>query len=218
MTDTPKPPKAAPHEVAEAVDEVCETRDDDSLAEKIESADVAVSVAAGQYRDHPVIRALGFLSEIADQPPAFTLATLAAAGGILAGRPKLAEAGLRTLAALSAATASKAAIKAVVVRTRPFMLLEHGEYETGVMGPNDGPWNSFPSGHTANAVAAARAIARVYPEAAPQLAAGAVAIAAVQVPRAAHHTLDVAAGAALGWACEAAVDRGFALWREGRDD
>ncbi|MRX51583.1 phosphatase PAP2 family protein [Paracoccus sp. S-4012] len=185
--------------------------DKPALVDAIETADVALSAEAGRHRHHPAVRAAGFLSEIADQPPAFTLAIAATAAGIVLDRPRLAEGGLRCLAALTVVTAAKSAVKAWVVRTRPSKLFEDGEYETGLDGPNEGPWNSFPSGHAANAVACARAIGRVSPEAGAAAMAGALAIAAVQVPRAAHHALDVVAGAALGWGVEAALD---ALWPE----
>lgn len=185
-------------------------RDPDAgLIEKVEAADVEASVQAGQYRDHRIVKVLGFISEISDQPPAFTLATLAAVGGVVGGRPRMAEAGLRSLAALTLATAAKSAVKATVVRTRPFMLLDHGDYERSTRDKDEGPWNSFPSGHTANAVAVARAVTRVYPDAAPGLGAAALGVAAIQVPRAAHHPIDVVAGAALGWAVEGLVN---ALW------
>lgn len=207
--DEQLPPKASDEKVETAVDEVVETDETDGIVERIHAADVAVSVKAGEYRDTPVIKALAFLSEISDQPPAFTAATLATLAGALTGRPRLTEAGLRSLAALGVATASKAAVKAVVVRTRPFVLMEHGHYETGLNGPNDGPWNSFPSGHTANAVAAARALSRVSPENAPLLGAAAVGIGVIQVPRGSHHPIDVVAGAAVGWTAETVVN---ALW------
>lgn len=177
----------------------------------IEKADVAVSAEAGKLRDRPAVKLLGALSEVADQPPAFTLAAAAAAAGVTLGRPTLAEGGLRALAALTLVTAAKSAIKSVVVRTRPHMLLDHGHYESGVLGPDEGPWNSFPSGHTANAVAVACAIGRVAPQAEGAALAAAIAIGVAQVPRAKHHALDVVAGAALGFAIEAGVN---ALWPE----
>ncbi|AXC49503.1 phosphatase PAP2 family protein [Paracoccus suum] len=211
MSDEEKlPPKASQQKVEAAVEEVTETDDDAGIVERVHAADVAASVTAGEYRETPLIKGLGFLSEISDQPPAFTLAGLAAVGGVLAGRPRLAEAGFRCLASLGVATASKAVLKAFIVRTRPFVLMERGHYETGLNGPNDGPWNSFPSGHTANAVAAACALSRVSPENAPLLSAAAVGIGAIQVPRGAHHPVDVVAGAMVGWAAEAVVN---AAWQ-----
>ncbi len=173
---------------------------------EIEHADVALSVEAARLREHPATRVMGTLSELADQPPTFTLTALAALAGLALGRPRLARAAMRGFASAALATAAKSAIKATVVRTRPYVLLEEGRYETGLLGPNEGPWNSFPSGHTANAVAVARAAARVVPERAAPLGLAALAVGAVQVPRGAHHALDVAAGALVGWLAEAAVN------------
>ncbi|MFC0812310.1 phosphatase PAP2 family protein [Paracoccus panacisoli] len=179
--------------------------EDDGLIERIEAADVALSEEAGKLRDHPLVEAAGAASEIADQPPALQLAALAVAAGVLAGRPRLAEGGVRAFLALTVAIQTKAAIKKAVVRTRPYKLLDEGHYETGVGGPDEHPYNSFPSGHTADAFAAAQAIGRV----APGLRGPALGLAAliglVQVPRATHHLADVVAGAAVGVAAEAAV-------------
>lgn len=181
----------------------------EDVIETVERADLAVAEQAAEVRHHPVTLALGHLSEVADQPPMFTLGALVFAGGILAGDRKVAQAGGRLLASVALATAIKSAVKAVVVRTRPYVLAEEGRYETGLMGPNEGPYNSFPSGHTANAVASARAVARVWPEATLPLYGAAAAIAAIQVPRCAHYPSDVTAGALVGLAAEAVVDR---LW------
>ena len=175
---------------------------EDSVIDQLHAADVALSVEAGQMRDHPVIAAAGAASEIADQPPAFALAAIALGAGLLSRRPRLAEGGGRALAALWLATRTKSAIKSVVVRTRPYKLLEEGHYETGVNGPDSHPYNSFPSGHTADAFAAARAIGRVAPGARGPLLGLAALIGLVQVPRATHHLADVIAGAAVGIAAE----------------
>ena len=184
-------------------------KEPENTAEEAEQAEIEATMEVARHADHPAIKALGFISEVSDQPPAFTLATLAGLGGFFAGRPRLAEAGLRCFAALAVATAAKSLVKASVTRTRPFMLREHGHYDRRKGGPNDGPWNSFPSGHTANAVAAARAISRVYPQVSGSALAGAAAIGAIQVPRASHYPSDVIAGAMVGYAAEALVNR---LW------
>ncbi|MBP1806123.1 phosphatase PAP2 family protein [Rubellimicrobium aerolatum] len=177
--------------------------------ETIEEADLAVAEAAAEVRHHPVTRALGHLSEVADQPPMFALGALTLAAGLLADERRLAEAGGRLLASVALATAVKSVVKAVVVRTRPHVLADGGEYESGLLGRNEGPWNSFPSGHTADAVAAARAVARVWPGAAVPLYGAAAAIGVAQVPRCAHYPSDVTAGALVGWAAEATVDRAW---------
>ena len=181
----------------------------DTIIDTIHEADVALSVEAGQLRDHPAVEALGFLSEISDQPPAFTLAAAAMAAGLLSRRSRLAEGGARALASLWLATQIKGRIKSAVVRTRPSKLLEEGHYETGVDGPDEHDYNSFPSGHSADAVAAARAISRVAPDARVPLMAAAGLVGLVQVPRAKHHLTDVLAGAVVGLVAEAAVNAVF---------
>jgi membrane-associated phospholipid phosphatase len=183
---------------------------------EIEHADVALSVEAARLREHPATRVMGALSELADQPPTFALTALAGLAGLALGRPRLAQGALRGFAAAAVATAAKSAIKATVVRTRPYVLLDEGRYQTGLSGEgtDGGPWHSFPSGHTANAVAVARAGARAAPEQAVPLALAALAVGVVQVPRGAHHALDVAAGALVGWLAEAAVNAAVSLATE----
>lgn len=181
----------------------------ETLIDTLHEADVALSVEAGQLRDHPAVETLGFLSEISDQPPAFTLAAAATVAGILTRRSRLAEGGARALASLWLATQIKGRIKSAVVRTRPHKLLEEGHYETGVNGPDEHDYNSFPSGHTADAVAAARAMGRVAPRAKGPLLAAAGIVGLVQVPRAKHHLTDVVAGAIVGLVAEAAVHAVF---------
>ncbi|PZO66536.1 MAG: PA-phosphatase [Paracoccus denitrificans] len=178
----------------------------DDVGGQIEEADVALSVEAGKWRDHPVVETLGFISEVSDQPPAFTLAGLSTVAGIALGRPRLAAGGARALASLMLATFVKGQIKKTVVRTRPYKLLEEGEYETGVGGPNHPDYNSFPSGHTADAFAAATAVARVAPDHRGSLMAAAGFLGLIQVPRAKHHLADVVAGALVGIAAEAVIN------------
>ncbi len=181
----------------------------EDVVETVEGADLAVAEAAAEVRHHPVTEALGQLSEIADQPPMLALGALMLVGGLLSGERKVAQAGGRLLASVALATAIKTAVKNAVVRTRPYVLAEEGRYETGLERRNEGPYNSFPSGHTADAVAAARAVARVYPEARLPLYAAATAIGIAQIPRCTHYPSDVTAGALVGLAAEAVVDR---LW------
>jgi membrane-associated phospholipid phosphatase len=182
-----------------------------SIIETVEEADLAVAGQAAEVRHHPVTRALGHMSDIADQPPMLTLGALVLTGGLLTGQRRVAETGGRLLASVALATAIKTVVKHMVVRTRPHVLADQGRYETGWLGPTDGPHSSFPSGHTADAVAAARALARVYPEAKLPAYAAAVAVAVIQIPRCAHYPSDVTAGAAVGIAAEALVHRAWSL-------
>lgn len=199
------------------MDDTDDTASAESIIDDLHEADVDLAVDAGQLRHTTFMAVAGPLSEIADQPPAFTLATAAMIGGIVTGRPRLARTGARVLASLAVATWIKATIKSKVVRTRPYKLLDEGHYETGLDGPDEGPYNSFPSGHTANAVAAARAIGRATPGARAPLYLGAAALGAVQVPRGSHFAADVVAGAVVGLVSEALVDAAFEAFVPGRD-
>ncbi len=174
-------------------------------ASAIEQADVAVARAVAPYRETQAVRALGFVSELADQPPLITICSATLAWGLLGGNRRLARTGARMLAAELLATALKTAVKRSVDRTRPKLLVEEGRYEMRPGHTRGSPINSFPSGHTAGAVTVARAIARDYPEHAAVAYAGAAAIAAIQIPRCTHYPSDLAAGAVIGVAAEAVV-------------
>lgn len=166
----------------------------------IEKADIAVAEAAGEVVGHPAVKFLGEASEMADQPPLVAASLVTIAAGLVLRRPAIAAAGLRMLAAHATATGIKAIVKRSVDRTRPHVLVDEGRYELAQGERNEPRYNSFPSGHTAGAVAVAEAIARTLPRAAWPARAWAVAIAALQIPRCAHYPSDVGAGAAIGWA------------------
>jgi membrane-associated phospholipid phosphatase len=171
-----------------------------------EEADVALAAHLARNKDHPLVRGLGSLSEIGDQPPLLALSGAVLAYGVLANNQRAAQAGARMLGSLVLATLIKTGLKHLVARTRPNVLLEEGRYEVEPFGPDKGEWHSFPSGHTAGSVAVARAVGRVYPQARAGAYAGAAAIALIQIPRGAHYPADVAAGAAVGIVAETAVN------------
>lgn len=173
----------------------------------IEEADIAVAQRLARRRGHPAVRAAGWLSGIGDQPPLITISGAVLAFGLVAGRPRATEAGGRMLASVLVATWIKAGLKRLVSRTRPNVLLDDGRYAVEPLGPDEGPWHSFPSGHTAGSVAAARALARTWPQARGPAYAGAASIAMIQVPRGAHYPIDILAGALVGLTAEAIVDR-----------
>ncbi len=160
---------------------------------------------AGELHDHPVVKFAGMLSEVADQPPmvAINLSTIAV--GLCRGDARLTRTGVRMLAAHSLATLAKAVIKANVDRARPKLFSDREDHRPKPGDTDEGPQNSFPSGHTAGAVAVARAVAREYPDAAGPAYAGAAAVAAIQVPRGTHFPIDVAVGAVIGLIAEAVV-------------
>jgi membrane-associated phospholipid phosphatase len=173
----------------------------------VEEADVAIAAHVAKGKDHPAIRMIGALSEVGDQPPLVALSGAFLAYGLIAGNRRAAQAGTRMLGALALASCIKTGLKHMVARTRPNVLLDEGRYEVEPFGPDQGAWHSFPSGHTAGSVAVARALGRTYPSAGPAAYLSAAAIAMAQVRRGAHYPLDVAAGALIGLAAEAAVDR-----------
>lgn len=172
-----------------------------------ERADLTLSQAAGEYRGTPLVRVLGTLSEVADQPQMVTINLLTVAAGAVRGDRRLLRTGVHMLAAHGLATLAKSAIKRSVDRTRPKLLVDEGRYDRGAGEHNEGPYNSFPSGHTAGAVAVARAVARRHEEAALPLYVAATAIALIQIPRCAHFVSDIGAGALIGAASEAVSHR-----------
>jgi membrane-associated phospholipid phosphatase len=153
------------------------------------------------------VRGLGTMSEVGNQPPLLALSGAVLAFGVLAGNRRATQAGIRMVGSLVLATLIKTGLKRLIARTRPNVLLQEGRYEVEPFGPDEGPWHSFPSGHTAGSVAVARAAGRIYPEVCPVAYTAAAAIALVQIPRGAHYPADVAACAIVGLAAEAAVDR-----------
>lgn len=174
-------------------------------ANDIEKADVAVAKAAAPWRKHPVVKALGTVSEVGDQPQMITICALTLGAGLLRRDGRLLGAGARMLASHLLATVIKMAVKKRVDRTRPFVLDDEGRYEMTVGSRDDKKYNSFPSGHTAGAVAVARAFGRTYPHHAHKANLGAASIAAIQIPRCSHYPSDIAAGALIGIGAEVFV-------------
>ncbi|RDE06928.1 phosphatase PAP2 family protein [Sphingomonas aracearum] len=175
-----------------------------SKAEKLDAA-LSDRLAAS---DAAVIRLGGAASELTDQPPLVLLSLGTAAVGALRRDPAMVRAGARMLLAHAIATQAKAAIKRRVDRTRPDAASERGTKGKLKKGRRyERNENAFPSGHTAGAVAVARAVARDYPAAAPLAHSAAVAAAAIQVPRGTHYPGDVLAGALIGLAAEPLASR-----------
>lgn len=183
-------------------------------ASKAERADAAVAKAAVRHQENPLVRLAGMIGDLADQPPLLIGSAATIAAGAVLRNPRLVRAGVRMFASELAATGMKAAAKRFIARTRPRKMLKDGRYalNADVDGDKyDGPWNSFPSGHAAGAVAVGRALSREYPGALPAAALVAGIAALVQLPKGAHFPSDIAAGAAIGVASEALVNEGAAL-------
>jgi len=155
------------------------------------------------------------IADLGDQPQLRTICVAAIAAGIAARDapwgPRLARAGLRMLIAHQLATVAKNFVKHRVDRTRPRSRRRAGKDHRPQPGEaREKEETSFPSGHAAGAAAVAAAFAREFPAHRTAAAAAGGTLALVQVPRCAHYPTDIAAGAAIGLAAEAALAM---LWR-----
>jgi membrane-associated phospholipid phosphatase len=169
------------------------------------AADRAAHEALKPYRRTVAVRASTLVAKSGDQPPLLALSGGLVALGFIRRDRRMAGAGARMIAAHLLATAAKNFVKHRVDRRRPRSADGPHAHKPKPGRSRAKEKTSFPSGHSAGAIAVARAFARDYPEhGAPALAAG-LAVALAQIPRDAHYPSDVAAGLAIGLAAEAAV-------------
>ncbi len=184
------------------------------VAKALTRADAKVHEAVEPVQASRSVRLLGAASEIGDQPQLRILSASLIAGGLLTANERLLKAGARMLVAHELTTAAKNQVKDRVDRTRPRSAKSDEDRKAHPGQSHDKEETSFPSGHSAGAIAVARAFSREYPEyAAPALgAAGLVALA--QIPRCAHYPTDVASGLALGALVEEGV---HSVWTKVED-
>lgn len=174
-------------------------------AAKLHAKDRKLGKHAAKARRHPVTRLIGDASEAADQPPLIALAILTIGAGLVLRQPLVARSGVRMLAAHGLATGIKSVLKRSVDRTRPRAAGKRG-YKAEQGSSADPDLSSFPSGHTAGAVAVAKAAAHETPAVAPAAGAAVSAVAAAQLPTGKHYLSDVVVGAAIGWISAAVAD------------
>lgn len=154
-------------------------------------------------------------SKLADQPQLRAIAGGIVVFGLVSGNERLTRAGARMVIAHEAATAAKDVVKNQVDRNRPRSAEAAHDKRLRKGRHTSKELSSFPSGHSAGAMAAARAFSREYPEFAAAALGAAILVAGTQIPRRAHYLTDVLAGMAIGLASEGAIDRLFGLiWRE----
>jgi membrane-associated phospholipid phosphatase len=181
------------------------TRKVRSTGRKLAAAEakVAKTVAPSGKAQAKLVELIG---KLGDQPELRTVSGLVLAAGLLSANRRLTRAGVRMLLAHEIATLAKDLIKEQIDRTRPHSAETHSDRAVKRGRHTAKTKTSFPSGHSAGAVAVARALGREYPQLqAPALAAAAV-VAGMQVPRLNHYPTDVAAGMLFGAASEAAAN------------
>lgn len=156
--------------------------------------------------DSPPGRALGLFSKLGDQPELRLIAGSLIVAGTFAGSDRMVRAGARMIIAHEAATLVKDLIKTEIDRTRPRSASTRSEQKPTKGTKHAKEETSFPSGHSAGAMAAARAFSREFPEYGAAAMGTAALVAAAQIVRCAHYPTDVVAGAAIGLAAEAAAN------------
>ena len=161
------------------------------------------------YAETLPMKALGIFSKLGDQPELRTLSVALLAAGTFAGSDRVVRAGARMMIAHEAATVVKGLLKTNVDRTRPRSAKRRRDAKPRKGNHKAKELSSFPSGHSAGAIAAARAFSREFPEYGPAAVGAALFIALLQVPRCAHYPTDVAAGLLIGLTSESVVNAGW---------
>lgn len=172
---------------------------------RIAKVDAKAAKLSRPVQHSKAMRVLGAISDVADQPPLYRLSAAVAVAGLITLNGRLARAGLRMFASEWLATKLKSAVKHNVDRDRPNRV-KNGAGDIRRGGSRAKALSSFPSGHTAGAVAVAQALSREYPEHRAAATTAAAAAALLQVPRCQHYPSDIAAGAGIGLVAEAIVN------------
>ena len=174
-----------------------------AAARRVTEADARIVRAAAPPPDTLLETLVATVGKMGDQPELRTLSAAVVAAGLLTSNRRMTRAGVRMLLAHELATLGKDLIKEQVDRTRPHSARSNRERAVKPGRHTAKTMTSFPSGHSAGAIAAARAFGREFPEYRATALAAAAAVAAMQVPRLNHYPTDVAAGMLLGLLCEA---------------
>lgn len=171
----------------------------DATLRGLRALDGAVYAAVAATPAPTLDTALRRLSQAADHSRISF--ALAAALATVPGRPR--QAAAAGVCAIAVASASADLVgKRLVRRSRPDREAARVAMARHVPMPASA---SFPSGHTASAVAFAAAVGSVLPLAGPPLGLLAAAVGYSRVHTGVHYPADVAAGALLGLASAAAV-------------
>ncbi len=175
-------------------------------AAPIEEVDAAVASALIPHAGKAAVRALGPFGDLSDQEPLYAAAGAVLATGAVMRDGHVWRTGTRILASHLLATALRGVVKKLVDRTRPEAAARRDDYVLREGRRHESDFNSFPSGHTAGAVAVAMAVSRDNPAARGPAFAFATLSGAAQVLRSRHYVTDVVAGAIIGVAADALID------------
>lgn len=178
-----------------------------SPLQPIENADASVADTVAPYRKTPVIRTVSFVSKLGDQPPLRALCGVMFLVGAVGRSSRLMKASLRMLAAHTLATAAKNFVKNRIDRRRPDARRTSDDTRLTPGTSSAKEDTSFPSGHSAGAIAVACAFAREFPQ--HKLTALTIGgtLSVAQITRGKHYPSDVAAGTMIGIASEALLNR-----------
>jgi membrane-associated phospholipid phosphatase len=177
-----------------------------SPAERLRHVDAAIEKTVAPYRRNAAVQALGSFGKIGDQPPLRALCVGVIVCGLIRRDERLTKSGARMLAAHELATGIKSFLKHRIDRKRPANADTPADNAARRGHSRAKAESSFPSGHSAGAIAVARAFGREFPEDRSAAVGAAALVGAAQVPRSAHFATDVLAGIAVGWAAEALVN------------
>src|SRR3954452_20555225 len=175
----------------------------ETIGERLIDLDDRANRIFKPYAGSPPVRVLDFFSKLGDQPELRLIAGGLMVAGTFAANDRLVRAGARMIIAHEAATLAKDRLKTEIDRTRPRSASGRKEKKPKKGKHTAKERTSFPSGHSAGAIAAARAFSREFPEHGAAAMGAASVIAASQIPRCAHYPTDVAAGVLLGLTTEA---------------
>ena len=175
----------------------------DTDANDLEQNDIELGEKLASRRNDPAVRKASKVGKLGDQEPLYAAAAATLLYAVATCRARLACASVAVLAAVAGADAGKTIAKRSVHRTRPHVKMDDDRYERGLGGTGEQPEQSFPSGHVACTVAAARALSRHYPASSPWGALATITIAIARLAKGAHWPLDVAGGLAIGLFAEA---------------
>ena len=158
------------------------------------------------YRETWPVRVISRVGGMGDQGPLRVVAGVIGTAGWLSGDRRLLRAGFRMILAHELATALKNVVKHRVDRHRPKKAKRRDDRKLKKGGRTETAVTSFPSGHSAGSIAAARAFSREFPEYSATAIGAATTVAAAQVPKCTHYVTDVLAGLAVGLIAERVVD------------